>query len=126
MDDTRELILALIEQAKSGEHTKFEQLRFFNEYIAGRITHSAIKKVVVYLEHSADNLFMSYCKAVRKHQADVNLLLAYKQLQQTIAYYKEEQKIVEDILEDYENYLLDGNFIKAVIFGETRNIWNQR
>lgn len=125
MDDTKELILALIEQAKSGEHTKFEQLRFFNEYIAGRITHSAIKKVVVDLEYSADNLFMSYCKAVRKHQADVNLLLAYKQLQHAILYYKEELKIVKDILEDYENYLWEGNFIKAIIFNERRDIWNQ-
>lgn len=126
MDDTKELILALVNQAKSGEHTKFGQLRSFKEYIAGRITHSSIKKVIADLEYSADNLFKSYCKAIERHQADVNMLLAYKQLQQTIIYYKEEQKIVRDILDDYENYLWEGNFINAIIFGEVRNTWNQR
>ena len=126
MDDTKELFLALIEQAKSGEHIKFEQLRSFNGYTAGRITCSAIKSVIVDLEYSADKLFKSYCRAVSKQQADVNMLLAYKQLQQTIKYYKEELKIVKDILEDYENYLWEGNFINAVLFGEIRNTWNQR
>lgn len=126
MDDTKELILALITQAKSGEHTKFVQLRYFKEYIAGRITYNAIRKVIADLEYSASNLFKSYCRAIKRHQTDVNMLLAYKQLQQTIIYYKEEYKIVNDILDDYENYLWDGNFIKAIIFGEARNTWNQR
>jgi hypothetical protein len=126
MDDTKELILALIKQAKSGEHTKFERLRSFNEYIAGRVTYRAISKVVTDLDYSADNLFKSYCKAIRKHQADVNVLLAYKQIQQAVIYYKDEQKIIKDILEDYEDYLWEGNFIKAIIFGEMRNLWNQR
>ncbi len=126
MDDTKELILALVDQAKSGEHTKFEQLRSFKEYIAGCITYHAIKKVIADLEYSADNLFKSYCKAIERHQADVNMLLAYKQLQQAIIYYKEEQKIVRDTLDDYENYLWEGNFINAIIFGGVRNTWNQR
>ncbi len=125
MDDSRELIIALINRAKSGEHTKFEQLRFFDDYAGARVVYSATKKVVATLEHSADRLFKNYCKAVKQQQADVNLLLAYKQFELAISFYREETRIVKDILTDYENYLSEGNFIKAFIFGEARNTWNQ-
>lgn len=126
MDDSKELILKLVDFAKTGKHTKIEQLRFFNEYIAGRLTYRATKKVVETLEYSVDDLFKSYCKAVRQHQADVNLLLAYKQLQYTVDFYKEELNIIKESLIDYENYLWDGNFLKAFLFGEERDIWNIR
>lgn len=126
MDGTKELILKLIAYAKTGEHIKIEQLRFFNEYIAGRITYRATKKVVEALEYSANDLFKKYCKEVQQHQADINLLLAYKQLQYTVNFYKEELIIINESLTDYENYLWDGNFLKAFIFGEERDIWNTR
>jgi hypothetical protein len=124
MDDAKELILELVAYAKAGEHIKIEQLRFFSEYIAGRITYRATNKVVAMLEYSADDLFKKYCKAIRQHQADVNLLLAYKQLQYTVDFYKEELNIINDALVDYENYLWGGNFLKAFLFGEERDTWN--
>lgn len=126
MDDTQELLLDLIEKARAGEHTKFEQLRFFNEYAGGRVTLRATKKVADILEGSANTLFKKYCKAIRQHQADVNLLLAYRQLQQAVDFYKEEQQIIQDLLTDYENWLFDGNFLKAFLFGEERDTWNIR
>ncbi len=126
MDDPKELLLNLIENARVGEHTKFEQLRFFNEYAGGRVTLRATKKVADILEDSTNNLFKKYCKALRQHQADVNLLLAYRQLQRAVFFYKEEQRIIKDILVDYENWLFDGNFLKAFLFGEERDIWNIR
>jgi hypothetical protein len=124
MDDTQELLLNLIENAKAGEHTKFVQLRFFNEYVGGWATYKATQKVADILEDSANTLFKKYCKAIKQHQADVNLILAYKQLQQAVDFYREEQKITKDILVDYENWLFDGNFLKAFLFGEERDIWN--
>lgn len=124
MDDTKELLLKLIEKAKAGEHTKFEQLRFFDEYVGGRTTLSATKKVTNILEGSANTLFKKYCKAVRQHQADVNLILAYKQLQQAVFFYKEEQQIIKDVLAEYENWLFSGNFLKAFLFGEERDTWS--
>lgn len=122
MNDTKELILDLIERAKAGRHTKFEQLRFFSEYLAAYSVYNATNKVINILEYSANNLFKKYCKAVTKHQADVNLILAYKQLQHTVNYYIEELKIINEAIIDYESYLLKGNFIKAVLFGEERDL----
>lgn len=129
MDDTKELILELVENARDGVHTEFEQLRFFNEYIAARIMYKSLKKVIEDLEYSADNLFNTYCGAVKQQQADVNLLLAYKQLQLAVNYYKEESRIIKATLKDFENWLWNGNVvevIKTVLFGEERDLWNIR
>lgn len=122
MNETQEILLSLIDHARTGEHTKFEQLRFFSEYAGARAIDKATQKVVAILEGSAACIFKRYCKAVSNQQADVNSLLAYKQLQQAVDFYKEELHIIKDILEDYENYLWDGNFLKAFIFGEERLI----
>lgn len=122
MNDTQEIFLNLLDHAKAGRHTKFEQLRFFSEYAGARVTYGATKKVIIVLEDSANTLFKRYCKAVQYQQADVNLLLAYKQLQHAVDFYREEQKIIEDILADYESYLYAGNFLKAFLFGEERVI----
>jgi hypothetical protein len=122
MDDTRELILELINHARAGVHTKIEQLRFFREYVAARITSSATTKVINVLGLAADNIFNTYCNAVECQQADVNMLLAYKQLQQAVNFYKEELCMIKAVLKDYENYLWDGNFLRAVLFGEERDL----
>lgn len=124
MDNTEELILKLIDYAKAGEHKKVDQLRFFNEYISGRITYGATKKVVNILKVSTNNLFKNYCKAVQDQQADVNMLLAYKQLQHAVNFYKEELTIIKNALVDYENYLCADNFLKAFLFGEERTDWD--
>lgn len=116
MDDSKELLLALIKNAKTGKHTKFYRLRFFSEYIGGLITYSATKKVVNFLKYSTNSLLKKYCKAVQDQQADVNLLFAYKQLQQATDFYKEEQSMLKNILADYETYLFTGNFLVSFLF----------
>lgn len=122
MEDTQELILDLLIHARSGEHTKFEKLRWFSDYFAGCTTRRATRKVVEILEYAADNLFNKYCKAITKHQADVNLILAYKQLQQATEFYQEELSILDKIILDYEDYLWSGNFFRSVFLGEEREL----
>lgn len=125
MNETQELLLNLIEYTKTGEHTKFEQLRFVREYITARTTYKAMTKVIVVLEGSATNLFKEYCKMIKQQEADLNLLFAYKQLLQAINFYKDELVIIKDILKDYEKYFWKGDFLADLISGKERDIWNQ-
>ncbi len=124
MNDTQEILLNLINHAKAEEHTKFEQLRFFSEYVGGRVVYSSIKKVIDTLAIAANDLLKNYCKLIGTSQADINMLLAYKQLQLAIDFYKEEQKIVKAILADYEEYFWEGDFLKDFISGKERDVWN--
>ena len=116
MDDTKELLLALIENARAGQHTKIEQLRFFSDYVGGFITYQATKKVIYTLEKAANTLFKNYCKDILHQQANINTLLAYKQLLHAANYYKEEQALLKDVLVDYEDWLFDGNFLYCIPF----------
>ncbi len=124
MNSTQEILLSLIEHAKAGEHTKFEQLQFFSEYVGARVVYSSIKKVSKILAIAAQDLLKSYCKLVGTPQADINMLVTYKQLQLAIDFYKEEQKIVKAILADYEEYFWEGDCLKDLISGKDRDIWN--
>lgn len=124
MNDSQDFFLKLIEHALTDEHTKFEKLLYFDTYAGARVAHRSVKKVIKVLYKAADSLFNTYCKLVSIQQADVNMLIAYEQIQQAIFFYKEEQKILKDILEDYESWLWDGHFFKAVFCREMRDIWN--
>lgn len=124
MKDTQEILLNLIDHAKAGKHTKFEQLRFFSEYVGGRVVYSSIKKIIDILSTAANDLLKNYCKLVGTPHTDINRLVTYKQLQLAIDFYKEEQRIVKAILADYEEYFWEGDFLKDLILGKERDIWN--
>ena len=123
MDTQNDFGAQLIERALSGENTKFTQLRFAKDYINTRIMRMALRRVIRLFEQSADKLFKGYCKDVRKHQADVTALLAYKTFLQIIDFYKKDFTIINSELKDYEDWLLDGNFISAFIFGAERELY---
>lgn len=121
MDDSKQLILDLIEHASTDNHTKFERLRYSSEYLAGRVTRRAIKLTVSNLQYSADKLFKKYCKAVTTQHADVSMLLAYVKLQHAVKFYEVELKLINEVLDDYENYLAEGNFINAFVLDKERD-----
>ena len=123
MDTQNGLGAELIERALSGENTKFTQLRFAKDYINTRVMRIALRRIIRLFEQSADKLFNVYCKDVRKHQADVTALLAYKTFLQIIDFYKKDLTIINSELKDYEDWLLDGNFISAFIFGAERELY---
>ena len=122
MNDMQEILLNLIDHAKTGEHTKFEQLRLFSEYIGARVVYSSVKKVISVLNAAARDLLKVYCKTIGTAQADINMLLAYKQLRLVIDFYKEEQRILMAILADFEKYLWEGDWLKNLISGKEREI----
>ena len=123
MDTQNDLSAELIEHALSGENTKFTQLRFARDYINTRVMRMALIRIIKLFEQSANKLFKGYCKDVRKHQADVTALLAYKTFLQIIDFYKKDLTIINSELKDYEGWLSDGNIISAFIFGAERELY---
>lgn len=116
-----EIFLDIVNYASAGEHTKFGRLRNSSEYIEGRLTRRSIKVLLSSLQHAADRVFKKYCKDVIKQQANVSSLLAYKKFQHVISFYKEELRLLEETLNDYETYLAEGNFINAFVLGKERD-----
>ena len=121
MDDNKELLLTLIERAYNSEHIEIKKISSAKEYLGSCAVRKALVITLENLGYSANNIFTKYCSAVAKQQADVNLLLAYKKIQQAINFYEYELNALSDAITDYESYLCEGNFIKAFIFKKERS-----
>ena len=103
----------------AGEHTKFKLLQNCREYRYYRKVERSTRVVVKFLEKSASKQFKDYCKDVERGVSDVYKLLAYKYLIRIYNCYLEELKIVQDMIDEYECYLLSGNW-SDFVFGFNR------
>jgi hypothetical protein len=120
--EAQQLLLDIIEQAKE-PNTEFTFITTWKEFRFSWQKFRATKLIIKTLEAAAKKLFKSYCKDVTTGSADVNKLLAAKQLEDTIAYYELELTTLERMLSDYDEYLGQGNFWHSFLGGE-RNLWN--
>lgn len=119
--DNKKFLADLIDRAQSSEHTKFEYIRDRREYRSRKLNQRALKLLIAGLERSAESLFKKYCKSVERGTADVANLLARNVLLRTKGFYEMELAIVEDMIGEFDAYLLyGGNLLNIFLFQETR------
>lgn len=124
----QKLLSELTAFTEAGEHTKFELLQNWQEYRFTRKVRYALRILTGSLRRSADKLFKSYCNNVILGTSDVHELLAYRQIVNIYDFYLEELSIVDNMLDEYESYLLAGNWWDFV-FNSQRPIdklWDHR
>jgi len=122
------ILIELIERAKKEPPVSFKLIRTWREYVALRGIRRVTRSVVKSLESSRDNLFKTYCKAVITQSADVTKLLVYNTLSQTLAFYSQNLKTLTDMLDEYEMYLLAGNFTDFLFLTQRpdNKLWDHR
>ena len=108
------LLAELSSIVETGEHTKFQLLQNWQEYKFTRKVKFSTNILIKYLKELADAQIKSYCAAVVNGSSDVTRLLAYKHICSIIDFYAEERLVVTGMLEEYECYLLDGNWLDFV------------
>ncbi len=134
--EVQQILLTLIKHAQSAKFTEFQFLQNLSEYNFYKGKSKSYRILIKILKKSVNKLFRSYCKKIPEGTANFNSLLAYKQINQTIDFYKRELEIIGEMLDEYEAYLLSGYFFCALT-GECRreedlkdfreqvlNIWN--
>jgi hypothetical protein len=117
--DTQELILKIIEQAQEGIQKEFHLITTWPEYRFYQDQEASFDAVIKVLRNCANSVFKEYLKAVAVGEAPFVKLLAYKQFQDIITYYKHEQHTIQEMLIEYHDYLAAGNFFRAFL-GEVR------
>ena len=117
-EEAQQLLLDIIEQAQSGQGLEFQYIRSWSEFIYRRRQLKSTKFLIRTLEISSKKLFKSYCKDVIAGISDINKLLAYSQLRDVIAFYRQDLETLECMLKDYDIYLIDGNFWQSFLGGE--------
>lgn len=115
----QELAQALIDRAETGEHTPKEALTNINAYNAAKTCRNAIKKVVYAVRKSANNALKLFIKSIETGSA-VEQLLAFKALKNIERFYIDEFNILQEMIEDYENYMFSNplNMVDALVGNE--------
>lgn len=128
MGTKEDLTLELISKAETGRHRPFYFLRTGQEYLEARKMRRAHILLVASIKKSADKLFTKYCKSVTTGEADVLKLLAYGTIMKVLRFYEEELRIISDMVEEYEFYIVSGNWWD-ILFDMPRpmdKLWDHR
>lgn len=117
--DEHQIVQNILVRAQNRDYTKVHLLEYFEEYGRYRMELRTTQLVLRILRDSANKLFKTYCKQIPSGAADINVLLAFVQLQEVIEFYETDLKIIQQMLEEYEDYLRHGNLFSALL-GEKR------
>lgn len=120
--ESKQLLLDIINKAQSGEHLPFRPIVCWEEFRFTSRQVKSTKLVIRTLKASAKNLYKEYCRDVIAGISEISKLLAYSELCDIIAFYEEDLKTLQLMLDEYDKYLGDwGNFWHAFLGGR-RNI----
>jgi hypothetical protein len=121
--ETTLLIYEILNKALEGDAIPFTLITCWNENLYYLKWSRSTKIVIKTLKTSANKLFKEYCQDVIAGISDVTKLLAYKQLLDVIAFYENDLRTVQKMLDEYDDYLGDwGNFWRHVFLRESRDI----
>jgi len=116
--EAQQILLSIIEQAEQENYTLFQFITSWAEFKFYYKKLMSTKLVIRILRTSADNLFNSYCKDIANGTQDVSKLLAYSQLGDIKAFYERDLETVKQMLDEYDEYLGQGNFLYSFLGGE--------
>ena len=112
-----QLLQAILTNAES-EHTEFRFLTSWADFVYCHRKYKATKIIIKVLRAASKALFKDYCRTVTSGISDVTQLIAFTQLGDIIAFYETERSTLNNMLDEYEEYLWDGNFFYAFLGGE--------
>jgi hypothetical protein len=119
--ETTRLISDIIAKAQEGKAHPFRFILYWSEFKYYRRWIVSTKLIIKTLKASANKLFKEYCKDIIAGISDVMKLLTYSELLEIIAFYENDLKTVQQMLDDYDKYLGEGNFWYA-FFGGRREL----
>lgn len=116
------LVQEIINKALEGDAHPFRPILYWSEFRYYHGWARSTKLVIRTLKTSAKDLFKEYCKDVIAGISDVTKILAYSQLLDIAAFYENDLNTVQQMLDDYDEYL--GNFRNFIgaLFGERREL----
>lgn len=106
----QEILSNIIEYTNLNKHISFKAINSWHEYFNIRGRRRIIKLIINSLRAGERKLFKSYCKDVLHNRQQLTKVLICSTLRKSINFYKIDLDIVESMLNEYENYIISGNF----------------
>lgn len=118
MENNEQQILAdIIERAQKGEFSEFHYIASKYEFRIYSHNVRASKLIIKLLTRAANKLFKTYCKEIVSGNEDLEKLLAYAQMREIIEFYRVELQTFQSMIDEFEEYLRQGNFWNMFLGG---------
>ena len=75
----------------------------------------ALKKVIKSFSTPRNNLYTAYIKDIEEGINDLNVILAFSELEQVIKFYDDEIGIISDMVDEYVSYVHSGHILDTII-----------
>ena len=115
-----DLTKKLIEVAESGKHRDFEFITNIDSLATAKVLRDALEKLVTAFKKTAKMSYNLYLSRLKAGYDNVEFLLQYKTFSYCADYYKEEYKLVVNMIQEYHAYLLYGWHLIDHLLGRER------
>jgi hypothetical protein len=120
--------LELVHRALDSKHSNFEFLRSAQDRTSAKIVRFSYATVSKMFKKLYESTYKTYLKQVELGDQDVETLMALKQFKHCMEFYDDEAKIVDDMLDEYSEYILSGHLLDMLL-GRIRSeedLWDHR
>ena len=101
-----ELTKQLIETAEKGKHRNFEFITNIDTLSVAKTLRDALEKLVTAFTKTAKMSYNLYVIRLKAGSSPVEFLLQYKTFSHCAKFYKEEYKILTNMIQEYHAYLM--------------------
>ena len=120
--------LELVHRALDSKHSNFEFLRSAQDRMSARIIRFSCATVSKMFKKLYNSTYKTYLKQVELGDQDLETLMALKQFKHCMEFYEDEAKIVDDMLDEYSEYIFSGHILDMLL-GRIRpeeDLWDHR
>ena len=107
--------LALVHRALDSKHSDFEFLRCAQDRTNAKLIRFSNLTVSKMFKKLYDSTYKTYLKQVEYGDQDVETLMALKQFKHCMEFYHDESKIIDDMLDEYSEYIFSGHLIDSLL-----------
>ena len=123
MLDNETFLSELVNTMRQGQHQKFQFLTSWYEYVGARKYRKSYKLLLASIRQGANKLLKKYCRSITVGETSVSNMFAYRIMLDLLEFYSIELRILEDMIEEYEAYLANGNWLDFVL--GTQRSWDK-
>ena len=116
-NDPKEFFTELAKKALTEDNSKFEFIRNLEMLHAAKLYRSSIRKVIKIFKDLVKGLTKEYADQISDDKQSLEVIMAIKQFDACLAYYKKELRIAKDMISEYRTYVMSGHILNTMFGG---------
>lgn len=115
LKDVTENLQVIIDRALAGIHVQDKFLKSVAEFSVALLYRSGIKKILKGFKKTLEKAQGDYIISVVNGSNLFSSMIIWAEFRQCYEFYKEELRLVTELLKDYHYYMFDGRVIKSLL-----------